>query len=103
MVIEMAHQLLSSLEKLLHTNFPSITVTICKTTQQRHAILMRFATSIKKWDYRIDRGIRTTSRQISFEFLFIKTRPLDKLPNGFGFVVQFRVGIRYVICQGGEF
>jgi len=26
--------------------------------------------------YRIDRGIRNTSRQISFEFLFIKTRPL---------------------------
>ncbi len=51
----------------------------------------------------IDRGIRTTSRQISFEFLFIKTRPLDKLHNGFGFVVQFRVGICYVICQGGEF
>jgi hypothetical protein len=51
----------------------------------------------------IDRGIRTTSRQISFEFLFIKTRPHDKLHNGFGFVVQFRVGIRYAICQGGEF
>jgi len=27
-------------------------------------------------EYRIDRGIRNTSRQISFEFLFIKTRPL---------------------------
>jgi hypothetical protein len=53
--------------------------------------------------YRRDRGIRNTSRQISFEFLFTKTRPPDKLHSGFGFVVQFRVGIRYVICQGGEF
>ncbi len=44
MVIEMAQQSLSSLEILLHINFTSITitVTICKTTQQRHAILMRF-------------------------------------------------------------
>ena len=31
----------------------------------------------------IDRGIRDTSRQISFEFLFIKTCPPDKLHNGF--------------------
>ena len=44
-----------------------------------------------------------TSRQISFEFLFIKTRPPDKLHNGFGFVIQFRVGIRYVICRGASF
>jgi len=51
----------------------------------------------------IDRGIRNTSSQISFVFLFIKTRPPDKLHNGFGFVIQFLVGIRYVICQGGEF
>ena len=51
----------------------------------------------------IDRGIRDTSCQISFKFLFIKTRPPDKLHNGFGFVIQFRVGIRYVICQGGNF
>jgi len=43
--------------------------------------------------YRIDRGIRNTYRKISFEFLFIKTRPLDKLHNGFGFVIQFRVGM----------
>ena len=50
----------------------------------------------------IDRGIRNTC-QISFEFLFIKTRPPDKLHNGFGFVIQFSVGICYVICQGGEF
>ncbi len=54
-------------------------------------------------DFRIDRGLRDTSRQISFEFLFIKTCPPDKLHNGFGFVIQFRIGIRYVICQGGEF
>jgi hypothetical protein len=51
----------------------------------------------------IDRGIRDTSPQISFEFLFIKTRPPDKLHNGFGFVIQFRVGICYVICQGASF
>jgi hypothetical protein len=51
----------------------------------------------------IDRGLRTTSRQISFEFLFIKTCPPDKLHNGFGFVIQFRVGIRYLKCEGGEF
>jgi hypothetical protein len=51
----------------------------------------------------VDRGIRDTSRQISFEFLFIKTCPPDKLHKGFGFVIQFRVGIRYVICQGVEF
>ena len=37
--------------------------------------------------YRIDQGIRDTSRQISFEFLFIKTRPPDKLRYGFGFVI----------------
>ena len=53
--------------------------------------------------YRIDQGLRTTSRQISFEFLFIKTCPPDKLHNGFGFVIQFRVGIRYLKCEGGEF
>ena len=33
--------------------------------------------------YRIYRGTRNTSRQISFEFLFIKTRPPDKLHTGF--------------------
>jgi hypothetical protein len=33
--------------------------------------------------YRIDRGLRTTSRQISFEFLFIKTHPPDILHNEF--------------------
>ena len=52
--------------------------------------------------YRIDRGERDTSRQISFEFLFIKTRPPDKLRNGFGFVIQFRVRIRYVMRKGGH-
>jgi len=30
-------------------------------------------------------------------------RPHHNLHNGFGFVIQFCVGIRYVICQGGEF
>jgi hypothetical protein len=50
----------------------------------------------------IDWRIRDTSRQISFEFLFIKTLPPDKLHIGFGFVIQFRVRIRYVICQGGN-
>jgi hypothetical protein len=49
------------------------------------------------------RGISTTSRHISFEFLFIKTCPPDKLHYGFGFVVQFGVGIRYLSCQGGKF
>ena len=53
--------------------------------------------------YPIDRGIGNTSRQISFEFLFIKTRPPNKLHYGFGFVVQFRVGIWYLNCQGGKF
>ena len=32
--------------------------------------------------YRRDRGIRDTSRQISFEFLFIKTRPPHILDIG---------------------
>jgi len=53
--------------------------------------------------YRRSRGIGNTSRHISFEFLFIKTCPPDKLHNGFGFVVQFSVEIRNVICQGGKF
>jgi hypothetical protein len=58
----------------------------------------------KKWQlifhlYRIDQGIRNTSRQISFEFLFIKTRPPDKLHNGFGFVVQFHVGIKRNLAE----
>ena len=53
--------------------------------------------------YRMDRGIRETSRQISFEFLFIKTRPPDKLHNGFVFVIQFRVGIRYLCVRGASF
>jgi len=52
---------------------------------------------------RIDRGIRNTSRQISFEFLFIKTRPPDKLHTGFRRGIEWRNQIRYVICQGGEF
>ena len=43
------------------------------------------------------------SRHISFEFLFIKTCPPDKLHNGFYFVVQFRVGIRYLSVRGASF
>ena len=39
--------------------------------------------SIRSPDKEIDRGIRDTSRQISFEFLFLKTCPPDKLHNGF--------------------
>ena len=35
---------------------------------------------------------KTTSCQIFFEFLFIKTCPADKLHNRFGFVIQFCVG-----------
>jgi hypothetical protein len=46
---------------------------------------------IKKYNTLPYRGIRDTSRQISFEFLFIKTRSPDKLHNGFGFVIKFRV------------
>jgi hypothetical protein len=53
--------------------------------------------------YRRHWGISTTSRQISFEFLFIKTCPPDKLHNGLCFVIQFRFGIRYLKCEGGEF
>ncbi len=49
------------------------------------------------------RGIRNTSRQIYFEFLVIKTHPPYKFHKGFGFVIQFRVGILYAICQGVEF
>jgi len=60
-------------------------------------------TAVNKHDYRKDRGLRTTSRQISFEFLFIKTYPPDKLHNGFSFVIQFRIGIWYLSCQGGVF
>ncbi len=60
-------------------------------------------TSMSYIYYRIDRAIRTTSRQISFEFLFIKTRPPDKLDNGFRRGIERRNQIRYVICQGGEF
>ena len=41
--------------------------------------------------------------RISFEFLFIKTHPTDKLHSGCGFVIQLGVGIRYKICQGGSF
>ena len=40
----------------------------------------------------IDRGIRNTSRQISFQFLFIKTRPPDKLHNGFTVFFIFLFG-----------
>jgi hypothetical protein len=80
------------------------------TTNHRQALQRRAAAgdeSIKgenkTINYRIDRGLRNTSRQISFEFLFIKTCLPDKLHNGFGFVIQFRVGIRYRKCEGGEF
>ncbi len=52
--------------------------------------------------YRKSQGISNTSRHISFEFLFIKTCPPDKLHNGFCFVVQFRVGIRYLSCKGAS-
>jgi len=54
----------------------------------------------------LEKGKRNKNRSKDIdilEFLFIKTRPPDKLHNGFVFVIQFRVGIRYVICQGGEF
>jgi hypothetical protein len=51
----------------------------------------------------IDRGIRDTSRQISFEFLFLKTCPPDKLHNGFRRGIEWRNQTRYVICQGGKF
>jgi len=53
--------------------------------------------------FRRSRGIRNTSCHISFEFLFIISCPPDKLHNGFGFVVQFRIGICHVICQGASF
>jgi hypothetical protein len=48
-------------------------------------------------------GISNTSHHISIEFLIIKNWPHAKLNNVFGFVIQFRVGIRYLICHGGEF
>jgi hypothetical protein len=55
------------------------------------------------YDYRIDRGIRNTSRQISFEFLFIKTRLPDKLHNRFRRWIEWRNQIRYVIYRGASF
>ena len=48
-------------------------------------------------------GLRTTSRQISFEFLFIKTRPLQILHNGFRRAIEWQNWILYVIFVGGEF
>ena len=53
--------------------------------------------------YRRDRGLRDTSRQISFEFRFIKTRPPHILDIGFRRGIEWRNRIRYVICQGGKF
>jgi hypothetical protein len=47
--------------------------------------------------------LTTTSCQISFEFLFIESCPPEKLQTTFRFVVQFCVGIQYLICQGGMF
>jgi hypothetical protein len=47
--------------------------------------------------------LSTTSSQISFEFLFIKTCPPNKLHNRCGFVIKFRDGIRYLSCQGASF
>jgi hypothetical protein len=49
------------------------------------------------------RGIRNTSRQIYFEFLVIKTHPPDKFHKGFGFVIQFRVGILMQFVRGSSF
>jgi len=71
--------------------------------KKNSGIAPKYANEVVKLSYRRSRGIRNTSRHISFEFLFIKTCPPDKLHNGFGFVVQFRVRIRHVIiCQGGK-
>ena len=42
-------------------------------------------------------GLRTTFPQISFQFLFIKT--CYKLHNEFGFIIQFCVGIQYLIYR----
>ena len=39
----------------------------------------------------IDQGLRTTSRQISFEFLFIKTCPPDKLRYGFQCPIEWSI------------
>ena len=50
----------------------------------------------------IDRGIRTTSRHFSFEFLFMNTQGSAQTENGFGFVVKFRVGICISICHGDK-
>jgi len=47
--------------------------------------------------------LRTTSCQISFVFLYIKSCPPDKLQTAFRFVIQFCSGIQYLICQGGMF
>ena len=44
--------------------------------------------------YHTGQGISTTSYQISFEFLFIKTHPPHKLMIRFRFADQFYVGIR---------
>ena len=54
-------------------------------------------------DYRIDQGIRNTSRQISFEFLFIKTCPPDKLHNGFGFVFNSALESVMWLVRGASF
>ena len=77
----------------------------------------------KKWNfpcfffskniYHSEKTIKTTAAAAGgggstaahfFWIPFIKTCPPDKLHNGFGFVVQFLVGIRYLSCrQGGKF
>jgi hypothetical protein len=48
--------------------------------------------------YRSGRGISTTSRHISFEFLFIKTCPPDNFDTGFRRGIERRNRIRGVIC-----
>ena len=50
----------------------------------------------------IDRGLRTTSRQISFKFLSIKTLPPDKLHRGFRRGIEWRNRVRHVIFQGNS-
>ena len=49
-------------------------------------------------------GDETLPAKFLLNSFLSKLAPPDKLHNGFGFVIQFSVGIRYVIiCQGGEF
>ena len=53
--------------------------------------------------YRIDRGLSNGSRQISFEFLSIKTRPPDKINYRFRRRMVRRIQIGSSILKGGEF